>query len=109
MEAVIVEVKKQVDEASHIVGVLQVQLDAAGAELKNLEVEVASAKSEVTAMGMKVRVDMDVAQSKMAKANTEAEESRKERYEATLFDIRAAFPELDLSGFSFLKECQAKP
>lgn len=84
-------------------------MDAAGARLKKLEAEVLLAKSEVMAIRMRVRAKVAVAKSEMAKAKTKVEESRKERYEVALSDIRATFLELDLLGFGLLKESQVKP
>ena len=81
------EVKKWAEEADHTVGILQVQLDAAGAELKKLEAEVVLAKSEVIVTEMRVRVDVVVTRSEMARAKVEAEESRKEGYEVALSHV----------------------
>ena len=55
--AAIVKANKQVIEAGHIVGILQVQLDIVGTELKKLEANVVLAKSEVIMIVMKVRAE----------------------------------------------------
>ena len=62
-------------------------MDAVDAKLKKLEAEVALAKFEVMATGMRMRVKVAVAQSEMAKAKTEADESRRKGYEAALSDV----------------------
>lgn len=88
--------------------ILQVQLDVSDKELNKLEVEVALTKFEVIATRMKAKDEVVVAQSEVARAKTEVKESRKEGYQGALFDVRATFPELDLSCFGFLKESQAE-
>ena len=74
METTTVETKKRADETDCTIDVLQVQLDATGAELKRLEVEFVLVRSEVMAMETKERTEVAVAQSEMARANVGADE-----------------------------------